>query len=227
MKNQYVGDINDYRKYDLLQILSRILGQRLLVVWMLTENDNQNDGKKTKYLNYPEKWRKYNEKLFDELKKIVAGKKRCIEQVQELPLFKENNFIFYSEYINDELTERDNYFKNVIKASHDAKILFFDPDNGIEPTNTNKIKKPSKYLFWKEIEKFWNLEKDILIFQYFPWFCNRENYIKNKIEKCSKMMKIDKENIIHFFAKNVFYLFLTHDISNKRVALNKEWKKWI
>ena len=32
MKNQYVGDINDYRKYDLLQLLSEELMEKILVL---------------------------------------------------------------------------------------------------------------------------------------------------------------------------------------------------
>jgi hypothetical protein len=226
MKNQYVGDINDYRKYDLLQILSRVLKEQLLIVWMLTKNENRNDGKKTKYLNYPRKWKEYNEELFDGLKEIVESKNRCVKKVQELPLFNNNNFKFYSEFIGDEMVKRNSYFDNVIKEAKDIKIIFFDPDNGIEPTNSNKIKNFSKYLFWKEINVFWNMGKDLLVFQYFPWFCNRENYIQNKIEECSNKIGMDRENIIPFFAKNVFYLFLTHDFVNKRIVLNKEWEKW-
>jgi hypothetical protein len=39
MKNQYFGDINDYRKYGLLRILSDEGSMRTGVCWMLTRDD--------------------------------------------------------------------------------------------------------------------------------------------------------------------------------------------
>jgi hypothetical protein len=39
MKNQYFGDINDYRKYGLLRMLHSTGDGRLLVAWMLTPDD--------------------------------------------------------------------------------------------------------------------------------------------------------------------------------------------
>jgi len=39
MKNQYFGDINDYRKYGLLRGLSNKGEISTLVCWMLTENE--------------------------------------------------------------------------------------------------------------------------------------------------------------------------------------------
>jgi hypothetical protein len=44
MKNQYFGDINDYRKYGLLRMLQSSGGGRLLVAWMLTPDDGSRDG---------------------------------------------------------------------------------------------------------------------------------------------------------------------------------------
>jgi hypothetical protein len=44
MKNQYFGDINDYRKYGLLRILQSTGNGRLLVAWMLTPDGGSRDG---------------------------------------------------------------------------------------------------------------------------------------------------------------------------------------
>ncbi len=45
MKNQYFGDINDYRKYGLLRAIQSKGEARLLVAWMLTENDGSRDSR--------------------------------------------------------------------------------------------------------------------------------------------------------------------------------------
>ena len=60
MKNQYVGDINDYRKYGLLRSLQTVSDMRLLVSWMLTKDDGSSDGKFIDYLKNPKKWEKYD-----------------------------------------------------------------------------------------------------------------------------------------------------------------------
>ena len=44
MKNQYFGDINDYRKYELLRILTNGGGIKTAVCWMLTREDESVNG---------------------------------------------------------------------------------------------------------------------------------------------------------------------------------------
>jgi hypothetical protein len=50
LKNQYFGDINDYRKYGLLRILQSKGNSRLLVAWMLTPDDGSPQGGFRSYL---------------------------------------------------------------------------------------------------------------------------------------------------------------------------------
>ena len=45
MKDQYFGDINDYRNFGLLRAILRASQLRLLIAWMLTPNDGSTDGK--------------------------------------------------------------------------------------------------------------------------------------------------------------------------------------
>jgi hypothetical protein len=44
MKDQYFGDINDFRKYGLLRLLCVSDRLRLGVCWMLTDTDSRTDG---------------------------------------------------------------------------------------------------------------------------------------------------------------------------------------
>ena len=55
MKNQYFGDINDYRKYGLLRALQSNGDGRLLVAWMLTPDDGGPDGGFRTYLQESER----------------------------------------------------------------------------------------------------------------------------------------------------------------------------
>ena len=56
MKNQYFGDINDYKKYSLLRLLGGQGQIKTAICWVLTEDDNRTDGSKIKYLEQPDKW---------------------------------------------------------------------------------------------------------------------------------------------------------------------------
>ena len=51
MKNQYFGDVNDYKKYGLLRGLSCDGAIKTFVCWMLTESDNRIDGNKRIFLS--------------------------------------------------------------------------------------------------------------------------------------------------------------------------------
>ena len=64
MKNQYFGDINDYRKYGLLRALQSSGEFRLLVAWMLTPDDGGRDGRFRSYLQQPEEWKHFDPELF-------------------------------------------------------------------------------------------------------------------------------------------------------------------
>ena len=57
MKDPYFGDVNDFRKYGLLRLLSIQDRLRLGVCWMLTEPDGTTDGRFLSYLAQPEKYR--------------------------------------------------------------------------------------------------------------------------------------------------------------------------
>jgi hypothetical protein len=72
MKEQYVGDINDYRKYALLRALAGGGKIKIGVCWMLTPRDNRSDGNKLNYLKNPNKWRRYDPSLFD-FRRVVAA----------------------------------------------------------------------------------------------------------------------------------------------------------
>ena len=69
MKDQYFGDINDYRNFGLL----RASHLRLLIAWMLTPNDGSTDGKHIAYLDKPEQWSHHDPALFHTLKALLAS----------------------------------------------------------------------------------------------------------------------------------------------------------
>src|SRR5437588_130318 len=125
MKEQYVGDVNDYRKYALLRHLAKVGGVRVGICWMLTLPDA---GNLRGYLEEPKRWRDYDPSLFDRLGAVV--KKEAISRLADI---EESDLIPRARFFNEVLTDkadRSAYFKKALSQLHMAELIFFDPDNG-------------------------------------------------------------------------------------------------
>jgi hypothetical protein len=167
MKNQYFGDINDYRKYGLLRMLQSKGNGRLLVAWMLTPDDGSRDGGFRRYREDPGTWMRYDPTLFtglaDLLQPASIPQVSLIERSMLLPRTS-----YYSAVVPDSAKERDAWRQGLLDAARDADLVFVDPDNGIEVRS-----KPvgrhgsSKYVTWREIQDLWETGCSILIYQHF------------------------------------------------------------
>ncbi len=178
MKNQYVGDLNDYYKLSLLRIVEEV-GLKVFIVWMLTPNDDESkDGRRVKYLENrnAKKWRKYDSRIYGELEKvkdIILGKKG-----ERSVRWLENNILngilsardFYSEYVPDGQEKREEWFRKLLeKLDSKVNLVFLDPDNGLEVKSVPYgKKKSSKYVYFKELQEFWDRGKSLLIYQHYP-----------------------------------------------------------
>jgi hypothetical protein len=204
MKHQYFGDINDFRKYGLLRILTAKGVKRLGICWMLTEDDNRTDGNFTRYLSEPHRWRVTDPKLFDTLAAGVAGTsvRRISERLLE-PLLP--NTIFAAEMIPDNAQERARSMAQIVTRFHDRDLVFLDPDNGLEVRSVRKgNKKSNKYLYWDEVAAFWRIGASVLVYQHFP----REKRDSFTARIAGKMREVTGVHEIHTFATaNVTFLF--------------------
>ena len=175
MKNQYVGDANDYLKYGLLRVIASETKLRLGVCWMLTADDGQTNGGKTRYLDQAAVWRSYDPPLFDLLQYAVRTGERSIEAVetgQVLP-----GAIYRSDLLSDSRDARDEYFDGLESIMSTADLVFFDPDNGMEVRSKPKgLKDSAKYLYWDEVERFSAVGKSLVVFQHFARV-NRDRFI--------------------------------------------------
>jgi hypothetical protein len=167
VKNQYVGDINDFRKYGLLRTLSREGEIRTGVCWMLTPDDTRNDGQFISYLGTPRAWQAYDPVLFDHLAACVREPEGrnigCIEEGGILP-----NTLFHSEILRDSLVERRRYFAEMHARFADRDLVFFDPDNGLEIKSCLTGRKNSgKFLYWSELVDTYAAGSSVLVYQHF------------------------------------------------------------
>lgn len=150
LKEQYVGDINDYRKYALLRRLAAG-GLKIGVCWMLTAPDDRNDGRKLGYLDEPERWRGFDPELFDALHPIAKAKTnrrlQLVERGKALP-----RALFFNECVPTNVVLRRYYFEVALEELTPADIVFYDPDNGIEVKSTPRGAPDSpKFIYRDEI----------------------------------------------------------------------------
>jgi len=221
MKNQYVGDINDYKKYTLIEIISNALNKKVLIAWMLTGGDGTTQGNKLSYLENKKNERQFNPDLFNKLNSIVMGK-RGIDEVQRV---LGDKYSFYSTFLKDNKADRTEYFDGLLNEIEKIGLVFFDPDNGIEVKSVKcGNKNSSKYLYWDEIKQFTDKEKDLLIYQHFPRK-ERETFIEELTLKLYEKTKT-KMKVLPIVTENVLFLLVTKE-GHKIDEINSKWNERI
>jgi len=183
MKNQYFGDINDYRKYGLLRALAESSGLPLGVCWLLTAPDQRPDGEFRKYLEQPARWRRHDPDLYDGLQRLrEPGVGRSVSHAEAWGLLP--GACYFADLLEDRLAQRDDYFRRAWDALAGCPVLFLDPDNGIEVKSTIRGgKDSSKYVYWVEIEEAYRRGHSLVIYQHWPR-AERESYTRRLAEEC-------------------------------------------
>jgi hypothetical protein len=175
MKNQYVGDIGDFGKYGFLKKFCH--GLKLGVIWYLTLDEKGRDGKIIQYLNldseeYKSGAREKNErmfqqcdpKLYDTLRKIVAGNKRDVKEIARRRVLP--NATYYDSIV---LTgaERQAWFAKAIDVVRDCDLVFLDPDNGLaEEGKTFEKRKSAKHVMLSEVRKLFKRGHSLIIYHH-------------------------------------------------------------
>ena len=204
MKNQYVADINDYRKYGLLRTLSGVGNIKTGVCWMLTQDDNGPDGKFTGYLSSPEKYKHYDPLLFDKMAKCISDAARNVNSIESEDVLP--NAIYYSRLLTDIKGERELYFSDMHDHFKNTDLIFFDPDNGLQIESCKEgCKRSSKFLYWRELIATFGAGKSILVYQHFTRE-QRDDFIKRKSSEICK--QLDVSEVLSFRTSNVVFFLI-------------------
>ena len=128
VKDQYFGDVNDYRKYGLLRALGHA-GLKTLVVWMLTPNDRRSDGRFTDYLDKPSHWKRYDKELYEALHDWVnVSRARRVASIEHSTLLPAATF--FSSRVPDDGAGRERYADGLMQAAGGAEVVFLDRTMG-------------------------------------------------------------------------------------------------
>ena len=167
MKDQYFGDVNDYRKYGLLRALAAA-GLSIGICWLLTADDGGNDGALRRYLEQPSKWRRYDPELYDMLQRLKQpDTPRTVRHCGEWGLVPGSTC--FDELLVDDQQRRDGYFQMAFGTLGKCDVIFFDPDNGIEVAGTPRGRRgSSKYVYWVELREAMLRGSSVLAYQHYP-----------------------------------------------------------
>ncbi len=225
MKHQYVGDINDYRKYALLRALSANGTNRIGVCWMLTPSDGSMDGNKLSYLAKPEQHRHFDPELFDILAHAAAEPDR-----RRLQTIEDSGAIPGATYFNDILPDdargRQAFFESCADRLDDTDLVFFDPDNGLEVALSKGRKNSSKYLYLDEATAFYAMGKSLLVYQHYPrvernaYTTFRADQLRLAVPKCT-LWAFTTSRVVFFL---VVHLESTASVATATMEAATSWK---
>jgi hypothetical protein len=130
LKNQYFGDARDYFKYDVLECVldADPVWHQLTCLWMLTTPDGSGQGKVSFVPDpeLPELTEFFHERRSHETRKV-----------SQMPMYlcRRGHRVF--SYRDDRedftVTSRTAYFDEIPEIALRRSVVFFDPDNGLEP----------------------------------------------------------------------------------------------
>jgi len=243
MKNQYFADVNDYRKYGLLRLLSDNERVPTAICWMLTENDNGTHGNNNGYVDNPKTWRSYDPALFDILKNVIikertAGAPKDVKVAEEHQIVR--SALYYDPsnsdqriYLTANNEEREKYFDEFFKRAKPYKLIFFDPDNGLEARSApyRQHTSSTEHLYWHELERAVKAGHSVLLYQHFPQRLprdKRDDFIVCKAEELGT--KTGKKKIYSFRTSHVvFFLVLQneHLYTPGIQAIGSKWRDQI
>jgi len=203
LKNQYFGDINDYRKYGLLRRLLDGGASSALVAWMLTPNDARSDGRRVQYLRKPQSWRRFDPELFSSLRAMLCSRRpRSVDLIENSALLPRCRF--FSEIVPDGRVARAEYLRRLAGAARKADLVFLDPDNGLEVRSKPLGRKgSSKYVYWHEVQELFALGCSLLIYQHFGRV-NRQRFITSTARALAR--RVGAESALTFRTPHVLFL---------------------
>jgi len=216
MKNQYFGDINDYRKYGLLRILCEN-GRGLAICWMRTPDDGGPDGRKRRYLSEERAAlrQKYDPPLYRALQRINSDRPRmspgdyegilsCVKDEDILP-----EALHLPDLVPPEVEPRREYMAKFLSHARGADFVFFDPDNGLEvPSATCRTKRSAKHVYTDEVWQTFDAGYSILLYQHFGRK-KRDQFISQTAEDLHLATRVHE--VMSFrTAHAVFFLVAQH-----------------
>jgi len=235
MKNQYFGDIHDFKKYTLLNWFMKGCNDKLMVAWYLTNDDDSSDGGKKKYLE--EKIDKENKEfeknkhigicnreLFEFLVKNHQKKNIGVimEKTNKKYICENGNISFFDKKLDD--MDRKEWFNELKQELNKTQcdIVFADPDNGIKFNNEES----KKHIKLSEIKELWKMGKSLIVYQHFLMVDHQVLMAGLIYRLYNELKAINKPFVAIVYSSNVAMIFILQQKNKKQFeSLKKQLEK--
>ena len=229
MQDNYVGDIGDYGKYGLLrEVCTNSLS--LSVNWyrvVPTKIGKQDDGKFISYLTNSKIYRGYDSDLYDSLHKIVLEEKdRRLERIEQEMLFPA---VYFSEAL---VADRKSWHDQALKQTKNAKVVFLDPDNGLETTKMHQSGGATeKHVKWSELKDYYVRGQNVILYQHRPQMTTKEKCIESVMQFQKEYLFADCVMLLEFPKyTNRFYFMFVHEHDRAAfdqicISMEQQWGK--
>jgi hypothetical protein len=228
MKNQFFGDIRDYRKYGLLRALAPDKEAWAALCWMLTPDEAGPKGKRIGYLRRPKQWRRFDPELFDALRQaVVVDGQRNVARAETSSILNPQIFSFHKKLLSDNIDDRRKYFQEFLSEKADGRpLVFFDPDNGLEVKSVPPGRRgSSKHLYLEELSMTYDKGHSIVVFQFFM-FKKPQEAIDERT--CQIFSRLSVEEIASFKTPSVIYFLVPRpehldELKHRSEQVRKAW----
>lgn len=231
MKKQYLGDVRDLFKYDLIQqiVKGRSYLQKFTFIPMLTENEPKSgDGSNRDFAKAKEKCRPgaNTPKLIEVLKKYkeMDADKRDFTEIEmyfksvgvEMLLYEDKGREYFGR------SPGDDYFKNIPENPLHTSLVFVDPDIGLQIKHSTK-----KHLLYREVKCLYDhMDKDsiMMIYQHFPRA--RSKYPEYSLDGRSNKLEKEIGDLPIYISDNEIIFFLLTKSNKPKIQLEKTIKSY-
>jgi hypothetical protein len=190
MQDRYTGDVGDFGKLGLLRALcarNDLPLLRLGVVWYLVPDESHNeDGKHTKYLGSPLRYRECDPELYDGLRHLLlddcgrlAPGRRCVRSLGDSGLLPTTAVLFGEQLVYPHASRyaarmsiRGEWLAHAMTVTARAEVVFLDPDNGIECKSISRTSRSGpKYVYWDEFSAFADRGQTVILYHHLSRVC--------------------------------------------------------
>jgi hypothetical protein len=218
MQDRYAGDVGDFGKFALLRAVA--FDRRVGLIWYLTSgaNERKPDGRHLGYLSKPDRFRKLDSALFDQLKSFHEAFEKTpgLRSVSEL---ERRNFLKEASYFSNPVPPTGDARAKWLAAIMDSEIadselIFLDPDNGIKGADLTP-----KHVALEEIASLRGLKRPLVIYHHQTRVkggaIEEAKVLRNKMQELG-CVRIEIIRLRPYSSR--FYVFADHDgVVSKRL----------
>ena len=197
VQHHFVGDVGDFGKYGLLRSLT---GEwptseprlTLGVVWYLPSGavGSASDGQKLTYLRQPHSFRSCDPTLYGVLGRLFDRGDRSLGAVEVSGILGDGT-IFFDGPVPQDLSSREGWLQEAVRAVRGRDVVFLDPDKGLAPPSAGRSSTEHAYVH--EVEAFVRSGQTVVVYHHLGRTSTHPVQVRDWAERLTHELRLDAE----------------------------------